>query len=118
MFMPDKNGVYICEDCDMQTTDLFEVLEHCEIKFIWDVRMSGQYHFDLFLLLENLNELMREGHYDTAREYIQGVTLCYANSFDGGINIQKMFEEIITRKNTNKIIEGMENMLKDENSAE
>ena len=88
------------------------MLEHCEIDFNWQVRMAGLYHFDLFHFLKNLNELMADGCYDTAREYTQGVALCYTNSFDGNANIQKMFEEILVRKNTSKIIEGMEGMLK------
>jgi hypothetical protein len=116
MFVPNKEGIYKCQECEFTTNNVFIMLNHCEMQFQWNVQMVGKHHVDIFQILETLDELIEEQAFDTVREYVQGIALCYVNSFDGDVNLTKMFEEILVRKNTGKIIEGMEKMLKDENS--
>jgi hypothetical protein len=114
MLLPDKAGVFHCRDCEYTTDNVFELFQHCDIDFTWEVYMGGRYSFDLFQFLELLDELIADDSGDTARDYIQTLSLGFANIFEGGMDLNEFFQESLVRKNVNTVIKKMEDMLKDE----
>ena len=90
VLIPSENG-FSCEDCDFKTEDIFMFLEHCDICFSWNLRLSNRYSIDLYSILEEVNEMLTRGEVDAATDIIQSVTLALVNSSEGEKTFHKFF---------------------------
>ena len=50
MLLPDNDGMMHCEeiDCDFETSNAFELFDHCGIEFEWAIKVSKNYSFNLY----------------------------------------------------------------------
>ena len=109
--IPSDEG-FSCEDCDFKTEDIFLFLEHCDICFSWNLRLSNRYSIDLYSILEEINATLVQGQVDAAIDIIQSVTLALVNSSEGERSFHKFLNEAMTVESTVDMIQGIEEMLK------
>ena len=109
--IPSQEG-FSCKDCEFKTKDIFLFLEHCDICFAWDVRLSNRYSIDLFAILEELNAQLTHNCTDAAIDIIQSVTLALVNSSEGEKTFHKFLNEAMTIESTVDMLQGIEEMLK------
>jgi len=117
VLIPSENG-FSCEDCDFKTEDIFMFLEHCDICFSWNLRLSNRYSIDLYSILEEVNEMLTRGEVDAATDIIQSVTLALVNSSEGEKTFHKFLSEAMTVESTVDMIHGIEEMLKRDGNDE
>jgi hypothetical protein len=117
VLIPSENG-FSCEDCDFKTEDIFMFLEHCDICFSWNLRLSNRYSIDLYSILEEVNEMLTRGEVDAATDIIQSVTLALVNSSEGEKTFHKFLSEAMTVESTVDMIHGIEEMLKQDGNDE
>lgn len=117
VLIPSENG-FSCEDCDFKTEDIFMFLEHCDICFSWNLRLSNRYSIDLYSILEEVNEMLTRGEVDAATDIIQSVTLALVNSSEGEKTFHKFLSEAMTVESTVDMIQGIEEMLKQDGNDE
>jgi len=117
VLIPSENG-FSCEDCDFKTEDIFMFLEHCDICFSWNLRLSNRYSIDLYSILEEVNEMLTRGEVDVATDIIQSVTLALVNSSEGEKTFHKFLSEAMTVESTVDMIHGIEEMLKQDGNDE
>ena len=117
VLIPSENG-FSCEDCDFKTEDIFMFLEHCDICFSWNLRLSNRYSIDLYSILEEINEMLTRGEVDAATDIIQSVTLALVNSSEGEKTFHKFLSEAMTVESTVDMIHGIEEMLKQDGNDE
>jgi hypothetical protein len=117
VLIPSENG-FSCEDCDFKTEDIFMFLEHCDICFSWNLRLSNRYSIDLYSILEEVNEMLTRGEVDAATDIIQSVTLALVNSSEGEKTFHKFLSEAMTVESTVNMIQGIEEMLKQDGNDE
>lgn len=112
MLMPDDNGRFQCEsDCDFETTDVFDLLDHCGITFSWGIKVSKGYTFDLFGFLESLNASVDAGHLEDAYEIIQSAALLMCNASEN--QLDELIDEVMVKSETEELIVNLERMLKE-----
>lgn len=112
MLVPDENGRFKCEsDCDFETTDVFELLDHCGIKFAWGVRVSKGYTFDLFGFLESLSNAINAGYLEEAYDVVQSAALLMCNASEN--QLDELIDEVMVRSEADELIVNIERMLKD-----
>ena len=117
VLIPSENG-FSCEDCNFKTEDIFMFLEHCDICFSWNLRLSNRYSIDLYSILEEVNEMLTRGEVDAATDIIQSVTLALVNSSEGEKTFHKFLSEAMTVESTVDMIHGIEEMLKRDGNDE
>jgi hypothetical protein len=117
VLIPSENG-FSCEDCDFKTEDIFMFLEHCDICFSWNLRLSNRYSIDLYSILEEVNEMLTRGEVDAATDIIQSVTLALVNSSEGEKTFHKFLSEAMTVESTVDMLQGIEEMLKQDGNDE
>lgn len=111
MLMPDNNGRFHCEesDCDFETLDVFDLLDHCGIEFSWGVKVSKGYTFDLFGFLETLNAYIDAGNLEDAYEVVQSAALLMCNASEN--QLDELIEEVVIKNDTENLIMNLERML-------
>ena len=117
VLIPSEEG-FSCEDCDFKTEDIFMFLEHCDICFSWNLRLSNRYSIDLYSILEEVNEMLMQLNIDAATDIIQSVTLALVNSSEGEKTFHKFLSEAMTVESTVNMIQGIEEMLKQDGNDE
>ena len=117
VLIPSENG-FSCEDCDFKTEDIFMFLEHCDICFSWNLRLSNRYSIDLYSILEHINEVLSQGQIAPAMEIVQSVTLALVNSSEGEKTFHKFLNEAMTVESTVDMLQGIEEMLKQDGNDE
>jgi hypothetical protein len=117
VLIPSENG-FSCEDCDFKTEDIFMFLEHCDICFSWNLRLSNRYSIDLYSILEEVNEMLMQLNIDAATDIIQSVTLALVNSSEGEKTFHKFLSEAMTVSSTVDMLQGIEEMLKQDGNDE
>ena len=117
VLIPSENG-FSCEDCDFKTENIFMFLEHCDICFSWNLRLSNRYSIDLYSILEEVNEMLTRGEVDAATDIIQSVTLALVNSSEGEKTFHKFLSEAMTVESTVDMLQGIEEMLKQDGNDE
>ena len=111
MLMPDKNGVFRCEDkCSFATADIFEFMDHCGIEFGWQVRLNKRFSFDLYTFLGLLNDTVNKGDLDDAWTIIQDATLMMVNTSEG--DLEEFVEETVVASEMNNMMSDLERLLK------
>lgn len=112
MLMPDDKGRFICEsECEFETTDVFDLLDHCGIRFSWGVKVSKGYTFDLFGFLQSLNQAVDAGLLEDAYEIIQSAALLMCNASEN--QLDELIDEVMVRSETEELIVNLERMLED-----
>lgn len=113
MLMPDDTGKFKCEepDCDFETTDVFDLLDHCGIEFSWGVKVSKGYTFDLFGFLEAMSRAIDLGDLDNAYEIVQSAALLMCNASEG--QLDELIEEVVLKSDAQDLIINLERMLKE-----
>jgi len=117
LLIPSEQG-FSCEDCDFKTEDIFLFLEHCDICFSWNLRLSNRYSIDLYSILEHINEVLSQGQIVPAMEIVQSVTLALVNSSEGEKTFHKFLNEAMTVESTVDMLQGIEEMLKQDGNDE
>ena len=117
LLIPSEQG-FKCEDCDFKTEDIFLFLEHCDICFSWNLRLSNRYSIDLYSILEQINEVLSQGQIAPAMEIVQSVTLALVNSSEGEKTFHKFLNEAMTVESTVDMLQGIEEMLKQDGNDE
>jgi hypothetical protein len=117
LLIPSEQG-FSCEDCDFKTEDIFLFLEHCDICFSWNLRLSNRYSIDLYSILEHINEVLSQGQIAPAMEIVQSVTLALVNSSEGEKTFHKFLNEAMTVESTVDMLQGIEEMLKQDGNDE
>lgn len=113
MLVPNEDGRFGCEqtDCDFETTDVFDLLDHCGIRFSWGVKVSKGYTFDLFGFLESLNSAIDGGYLDEAYDIVQSAALLMCNASEN--QLDELIDEVMVRSEADELIVNLERMLKD-----
>ena len=117
LLIPSEQG-FSCEDCDFKTEDIFLFLEHCDICFSWNLRLSNRYSIDLYSILEQINAVLSQGQIAPAMEIVQSVTLALVNSSEGEKTFHKFLNEAMTVESTVDMLQGIEEMLKQDGNDE
>ena len=117
VLIPSDEG-FNCEDCEFKTEDIFLFLEHCDICFSWNLRLSNRYSIDLFSILEEINATLVQGQVDAAMDIVQSVTLALVNSSEGEKTFHKFLNEAMTVESTVDMLHGIEEMLKQDGNDE
>jgi len=117
VLIPSDEG-FRCEDCEFKTEDIFLFLEHCDICFSWNLRLSNRYSIDLYAILEEVNVMLVQGQIAHAIEIIQSVTLALVNSSEGEKTFHKFLNEAMTVESTVDMLQGIEEMLKQDGHNE
>jgi|APGre2960657444_1045066.scaffolds.fasta_scaffold18126_6 hypothetical protein len=117
VLIPSEEG-FSCEDCDFKTEDIFMFLEHCDICFSWNLRLSNRYSIDLYSILEEVNETLAQGEFSAAIEIVQSVALALVNSSEGEKTFHKFLSEAMTVSSTVDMLQGIEEMLKQDGNDE
>ena len=117
VLIPSDEG-FNCEDCEFKTEDIFLFLEHCDICFSWNLRLSNRYSIDLFSILEEINTTLVQGQVDAAMDIVQSVTLALVNSSEGEKTFHKFLNEAMTVESTVDMLQGIEEMLKRDGNDE
>ena len=117
VLIPSDEG-FNCEDCEFKTEDIFLFLEHCDICFSWNLRLSNRYSIDLFSILEEINTTLVQGQVDAAMDIVQSVTLALVNSSEGEKTFHKFLNEAMTVESTVDMLQGIEEMLKQDGNDE
>jgi hypothetical protein len=117
LLIPSEQG-FSCEDCDFKTEDIFLFLEHCDICFSWNLRLSNRYSIDLYSILEEINAVLSQGQIAPAMEIVQSVTLALVNSSEGEKTFHKFLNEAMTVESTVDMLQGIEEMLKQDGNDE
>jgi len=117
VLIPSDEG-FNCEDCEFKTEDIFLFLEHCDICFSWNLRLSNRYSIDLFSILEEINANLVQGQVDAAMDIVQSVTLALVNSSEGEKTFHKFLNEAMTVESTVDMLQGIEEMLKRDGNDE
>jgi hypothetical protein len=117
VLIPSDEG-FRCEDCEFKTEDIFLFLEHCDICFSWNLRLSNRYSIDLYAILEEVNAMLVQGQVTHAIEIIQSVTLALVNSSEGEKTFHKFLNEAMTVESTVDMLQGIEEMLKQDGHNE
>jgi hypothetical protein len=117
MLIPSDEG-FKCEDCDFKTADIFLFLEHCDICFSWNLRLSNRYSIDLYAIFEEINAILNQGQIAAAMEIVQSVTLALVNSSEGEKTFHKFLNEAMTVESTVDMLQGIEEMLKQDGNDE
>jgi hypothetical protein len=117
VLIPSDEG-FRCEDCDFKSDDIFLFLEHCDICFSWNLRLSNRYSIDLYAILEEVNAMLVQGQVAAAIEIVQSVTLALVNSSEGEKTFHKFLNEAMTVESTVDMLQGIEEMLKQDGHNE
>jgi hypothetical protein len=117
VLIPSEEG-FSCADCDFKTEDIFMFLEHCDVCFSWNLRLSNRYSIDLYSILEEINELLMQKEIDAATDIVQSVTLALVNSSEGEKTFHRFLSEAMTVESTVDMIHGIEEMLKQDGNDE
>jgi len=112
MLMP-KDGHFVCEqaECDFQSCDIFEFLEHCGIEYGWGVRLNKRYSFDLFEFLSILNVMANVGDTEGMYDHVQNATLLMINA--SGDDLDAFIHEAVVQSEMSSLMEGIEGLLKE-----
>lgn len=113
MLIPSKDGLYSCEtkDCDFETVDLFELLDHVGVEFTWDVKVTPKYCFDLFKFLQVLSDMVDHGELDEAYDVIQSTACLFVNASSD--ELDDYIEETVVADEANEGIKNLERMLRE-----
>jgi len=113
MLFPDKDGLVHCEtaDCDYDTTDLFDFLEHCGIEFTWDVRITPKHSFDLFQFFQVISDAINHGDLEEAYQMVQDTAFVFVNASSD--ELDDFIEESIVAEEADTGIKNIERMLKE-----
>jgi hypothetical protein len=117
VLIPSEEG-FSCADCDFKTEDIFMFLEHCDVCFSWNLRLSNRYSIDLYSILEEINELLMQKEIDAATDIVQSVTLALVNSSEGEKTFHRFLSEAMTDESTVDMIPGIEEKLKPDGNDE
>lgn len=111
MLVPNKDGIFKCgDDCGFSTSDIFELLQHCNIDFEWGVRLNKRFSFDLFTFLSLINDLTNRGDLDELWDAVQSATLMMVNVSDG--DLEEFVEEIVVSGEMDDMMTDIEKLLK------
>ena len=111
MLMPNKSGVFECEDkCSFATSDIFEFMDHCGIEFAWQVRLNKRFSFDLYTFLNLLNDTVNKGDLDELWDIVQDATLMMVNASEG--DLEEFVEETVVASEMNNMMSDLERLLK------
>lgn len=112
MLLPDDNGQLHCEDdCDFSTTDVYELLDHCNIEFEWSIKISKEYSFNLFPFLEKLSHLLDAGDLEYAYDLVQDASILMCNA--GAGELDEFIDECLIKEGLDETLKGLERMLKE-----
>ena len=102
-----------CEekDCDFQTSNVFELFDHCGVEFEWSLKVSKNYSFNLYKCFETLAHAINTNDLDTAYNVIQDTSILLANA--GAGELDDFIEEMEVKIGFEDAINGLERMLKD-----
>lgn len=113
MLFPDKDGLISCEtaDCDFDTTDLFDFLEHVGIEYTWDVKVTKKHSFDLFQFLQFLSDTINHGDLEEAYQIVQDAAFLFVNASSN--QLDNFIEESIVSEEASEGIRNIERMLRE-----
>jgi hypothetical protein len=113
MLFPDKDGLVHCEtaDCDYDTTDLFDFLDHCGIEFTWDVRITPKHSFDLFQFFQVISDAINHGDLEEAYQMVQDTAFVFVNASSD--ELDDFIEESIVAEEADSGIKNIERMLRE-----
>ena len=113
MLFPDKDGLVSCEttDCDYQTTDLFDFLDHVGVEFTWDVRVTPKHSFDLFKFLQVISDAVNHGDLEDAYQIVQDTAFLFVNASSD--ELDDFIEESIVADEADMGIRNIERMLRE-----
>lgn len=113
MLFPDKDGLLHCEtsECEYDTTDLFDFLDHCGVEFTWDVRVTPKHSFDLFKFLQVISDAVNHGDLEDAYQIIQDTAFLFVNASSD--ELDDFIEESIVAEETEYGIKNIERMLRE-----
>lgn len=113
MLFPDKDGLISCEtkDCDFNTTDLFDFLDHVGVEFTWDVRVTPKYSFDLFKFLQVLSDMIDHGDLEEAYQVVQDTGFLFVNASSD--ELDDFIEESVVAEEADMGIRNIERMLRE-----
>ena len=113
MLFPNKEGQYFCEteDCDFKTVDLFDFLDHVQVEFTWDVRVTPRYCFDLFKFFRAVSQIIDEGNLDELYDVIQDTACLFVNASSD--ELDDYIQEVIITDEADTGIKNLERMLKE-----
>lgn len=113
MLVPNKDGLYCCEteDCDFKTVNIFDLLDHVQVEFTWDVRVTPKYCFDLFKFFYSLSEMIDRGSLDELYDVIQDTACLFVNASSD--ELDDFIEEVIITDEADAGIKNLERMLKE-----
>lgn len=109
--IPDQYGFYHCK-CDSKFTDLFEFLEHNDVRYEWGVRISNKWTFDLFEFITGINNCLRVHDLDGIYESLQSAGLTLLNSSEG--KFEEFMEEAVVAGEMEDIYDGVERLLRED----
>lgn len=113
MLFPDKDGLVSCEtaDCDYQTTDLFDFLDHVGVEFTWDVKVTPKHSFDLFKFLQVISDAVNHGDLEDAYQIVQDTAYLFVNASSD--ELDDFIEESIVADEADMGIRNIERMLRE-----
>ena len=111
MLMPTDDG-FTCKDCPYTTRDLFEYMEHCGVEYTWGIKLSKKFTFDLFDFLSYLNAMLEDDDIEGIREHVQSATLLMINASSD--DLDNFVEEAVVSSHIDDIMDGVEEMLRNE----
>jgi hypothetical protein len=112
MLLPDKDGMFSCKgECDFNTGDVFDMLDHAGVEFTWAVKISENRVFDLFDFLRYLSDTVNEGDLEGAYMMIQDTATAFVNASSN--ELEQFIEESIVADETDNGIKSIERMLRD-----
>lgn len=111
MLFPDKDGLVHCADCEYETTDIFDFLDHCGVEFTWDVKVTPKYSFDLFRFFETISDAVNHGDLEEAYQMIQDTAFLFVNASSD--ELDDFIEETIVLDEADMGIKNIERMLRE-----
>jgi hypothetical protein len=113
MLFPNKDGLVKCEtqDCDYETTDIFDFLDHVGVEFTWDVKVTPKYSFDLFKFFQVVSDAVNHGDLEEAYELIQDTAFLFVNASSD--ELDDFIEESIVAEEADMGISNIERMLRE-----
>ena len=113
MLFPNEDGLVSCEttDCDYQSTDLFDFLDHVGVEFTWDVKVTPKHSFDLFKFLQVLSDTINHGELEEAYQLVQDTGFLFVNASSN--ELDDFIEESIVAEEASDGIKNIERMLRE-----
>ena len=112
MLFPNDDGVFECQgDCEFQSTDVFDLIEHTNTRFAWSVKVSPNYSLNLYDFFSNLNSILNAGDLEQAYDLVQDMSVVLANAGVG--EFEEFMNECYVRKNIDSGINQIERMLQE-----